>query len=220
MSNEKLRLNYGVANQELAKLWNKRDIDLSVARNNVEIPLAGDFLQVPTVAFSDDTTVDTSASVGEAFVRFDAKDAEPYFIKAGSTVRLKDLPFGKIYLTNAAQSGATMRIYTSGLADSDPQATTNFSTDIPGSLDGENSANTINTTAAVIVAARSARKKVIIQNNDAGVDLYVGDSGITGTKGAKLIPGASIELETSAAIYGRVTTGSIATTDIGVIETF
>lgn len=213
MTRETLRQNYQVANQRIAANWNFRDIDLSVARDNVEIPLAGDFLQVPTVAFSGDTTIDTSSSVGEAFVKFDEKDAKPYYLRGGSTVRMKGSPFGTLYLTNTAQAGAKMRIYTSALADSDPQAVTNFSTDVASSYTAEISDNAVSTTAVVIVPARSDRKAGLIQNNDALTDLMITVSG--GTTGVVVkAGGGTYTYNHTAAVYGVTAAGTIAAADI------
>lgn len=219
MTRESLRQNYQVANQRIAATWNFRDIDLSVARNDVEIPLAGDFLQIPTVAFSGETSVDLGSSVGVGFVKFDEKDAKPYYISSGSTIRQRNNPFGTLYLTNEAQAGAKMRIYTSALADSDPQAVTNFSTDVAESYAIDDSANAMSTTAAIIVTARSERKSGIIQNNDITNDLLIVNS--AGTIGI-IVPknGGTYTFNHTAAVYGRVTAGSIVAANIIVNEEF
>lgn len=207
------KLNYQVANQRTAANWNFRDIDLSIARVNVEIPLAGDFLQVPTAVFSDDTTVDTSSSVGTCFVRFDERDGKPYYLSTGATVRMTGSPFGTLYITNEAQAGAKMRIYTSALADSDPQAVTNFASDIATSYTAEISDNAVSTTAVVIVPARAARKAGLIQNNDASTDLKITVSG--GTTGV-IVPagGGQYSYNHTAAVYGVTAAGTIAAADI------
>lgn len=214
MTRESLKQNYSVANQRVAATWNFRDIDLSVARADQEIALAGDFLQIPTAAFSGETTVDTASSVGEAFVKFDEKDAKPYYINAGSTIRQKNNPFGTLYLTNAAQAGAKMRIYTSALADSDPQAVTNFSTDIADAYTAEVSDNDITTTAAaVIVPARAGRKAGLIQNNDPSLTLIITVSG--GTTGVRVPPnGGTYSYAHSAAVYGVTASGTITAANI------
>ena len=70
--------------------------------------------------------------------------------------------------------------------------------------------NTITTTADVtvtgaatgvqVVAANANRRKLIIQNVHASENVRVGDSNITSTRGIRLVPGASITLDTTAEV--------------------
>lgn len=74
----------------------------------------------------------------------------------------------------------------------------------------------VGTSATLLSAADSLRQAVTIQNNDASADLYVGGSGVTTATGIKVPAGGSITLDkTTAAIYGRVSSGTV---DARVLE--
>lgn len=68
-------------------------------------------------------------------------------------------------------------------------------------------------TATAVVAADTARRAVLITNKT-GAALRVGDSAITMTRGAEVPAGASIEVETAAAVYCR----SLAGGDVSLLE--
>lgn len=76
----------------------------------------------------------------------------------------------------------------------------------------------VTTSATQIVAARSGRSSVVITT--AGTDtVYIGTSAVTTTTGIPLynVQGASITLDTSAAVYGIATT---TTTVVGYLEIY
>lgn len=60
---------------------------------------------------------------------------------------------------------------------------------------------TVGTSAANIVAARDTRKRVILINHGAG-DVFVGPAGVTTSTGLKIPSGASVTLQTTAAVQG------------------
>jgi hypothetical protein len=77
---------------------------------------------------------------------------------------------------------------------------------------------TVAATATLIVAARAGRDTVIIEN--AGTTaVYIGGSGVTTATGMLLpgVLGASIAIETTAAVYGITASGTQAVT---IIENF
>lgn len=77
---------------------------------------------------------------------------------------------------------------------------------------------TIGTTATLIVAARSGRDTVVVENHGT-TDVYVGPAGVTAATGL-LLPGtkgASIAIETTDAVYGVVASG---TQVVSAIENF
>ena len=66
-------------------------------------------------------------------------------------------------------------------------------------------------TADLIKAANSSRKRITITNTDAGADLFIGlTAAVTATTGHCIKPGASITINTTAAVYG-ITTGAAIT---------
>lgn len=70
----------------------------------------------------------------------------------------------------------------------------------------------IGTSAAVVVAASSLRKGIIVQNAHASQDLYLGsDDDVTTSTGLKIAAGESILLPTTAVVYGIA---SGASTDV------
>lgn len=77
----------------------------------------------------------------------------------------------------------------------------------------------VDATAEEIVAARTIRKSVIIQNADASVDLYIGDdSSVTTSNGIKVPAGGSITFDDyNGPIYGI---GSGADCDVRYMEIF
>ena len=80
-----------------------------------------------------------------------------------------------------------------------------------------NAAVTVTTDATLLIAARTNRKALIIQNNSAG-DIYIGGSGITTSTGLKLAAGATFsDYVTSAAWYGIVAS---STANVRVIEVY
>lgn len=68
---------------------------------------------------------------------------------------------------------------------------------------------TVATTATQIVAARTGRSSVTIVN-DGTVDVFLGGSTVTTTTGELLagVKGQTLTLNTSAAVYGIVATGT------------
>ena len=77
---------------------------------------------------------------------------------------------------------------------------------------------TIATTATLIVAARAGRDTVIIENSGTTA-VYLGNSAVTTSTGLLLpgVLGASVSIETTDAVYGRVASGTQVVT---AIETF
>lgn len=77
---------------------------------------------------------------------------------------------------------------------------------------------TVASTATQIAAERSARKGIVIINNGTS-DVYIGTSGVTTSNGLLLlgVKGASIVMETTAAVYGIVASG---TNDVTYMEIY
>jgi hypothetical protein len=68
---------------------------------------------------------------------------------------------------------------------------------------------TVATTATLIVAQRSGRDTVVVENTGT-TDVYLGNSTVTTTSGLLLpgVIGASVAIETTDAVYGVVASGT------------
>jgi hypothetical protein len=68
---------------------------------------------------------------------------------------------------------------------------------------------TVATTATLIVAQRSGRDTVVVENTGTTA-VYLGNSGVTTSNGLLLpgVVGASVALETTDAVYGVVASGT------------
>lgn len=65
------------------------------------------------------------------------------------------------------------------------------------------------TAAALALAARATRRKVYVKNIDGSIVIYVGhDNTVTSTTGFALAAGATVELETTAAIWAIAASGT------------
>lgn len=62
-----------------------------------------------------------------------------------------------------------------------------------------NSADTVGTTAAEILAANTTRRSVAIQNLDASNEIYIGDSSVTTVNGFKIGPDSGLVIDKAAA---------------------
>jgi hypothetical protein len=68
---------------------------------------------------------------------------------------------------------------------------------------------TVGTTATLIVAQRTGRDTVVVENTGT-TDVYIGNSTVSTTTGLLLpgVIGASVALETTDAVYGIVASGT------------
>ncbi len=72
-------------------------------------------------------------------------------------------------------------------------------------------------TAAVVVAARSGRRKATLYNSGANT-VFVGASGVTTATGLRLLPGGSLDVESAAVVYGVC--AATLTSNVDVLEVF
>jgi hypothetical protein len=69
---------------------------------------------------------------------------------------------------------------------------------------------TVGTSATVLAAARETRKAVLVAvDASASKPVYVGGVGVTTGTGVKLAAGEALEVRTTAALYGVVSSGSV-----------
>lgn len=71
---------------------------------------------------------------------------------------------------------------------------------------------TVGTSAVPIGGGLTRRRTILIQNNDASADLYIGGTGVTTSNGIKLIAGNMIEI----AMGPNISLYGISTTNINV----
>jgi hypothetical protein len=65
----------------------------------------------------------------------------------------------------------------------------------------------IGTTGAQIVGARDTRRRIVLVN-DGSADAFVGGAGVTTATGVRLAPGASMTLQTTAAVHAVTASGT------------
>lgn len=58
------------------------------------------------------------------------------------------------------------------------------------------------TSAVQIVAARATRRGVVVSNDDAAINVWVGAAGVTSSNGKKIPPGQAITFPIIGALYG------------------
>lgn len=78
----------------------------------------------------------------------------------------------------------------------------------PGAASMANGQVALSTTAATLVAARATRRRVIIRNTHASINIYVGIATVTSSNGMLIPPGAELTLETTALVQGIAASGS------------
>lgn len=66
-----------------------------------------------------------------------------------------------------------------------------------------NSAVTVTTTSAQLVAALGTGKRVVLKNLSSSQKVYIGSGTVTTAAGMELLPGESIYLETTSAVNAR-----------------
>jgi hypothetical protein len=62
--------------------------------------------------------------------------------------------------------------------------------------------------SATLIIAAGTRQGVLITNPSSSVTVYIGGSGVTASNGQELLPGNSITLPVTSAVYGAVATGT------------
>jgi len=202
-----------------------KDLDLSVAQtvgDPLIIPIVGRGVVIMgySLASKYNPTANTGTEVAEpsAFVSCRVNGNDPskaYPLKHNRGFRGS---FNQLFLSWPAQTnvGAKLIIFKADLMPYHNSESDNRFNSVEASNVSTPSAVTINTTASAIVAASVARKCATIQNLGS-VDLYVGDSTISATKGTKLIPGAILFWKNTAALYGITGSSSVS---VGINEEY
>jgi hypothetical protein len=80
----------------------------------------------------------------------------------------------------------------------------------PGSNIAYNTITVLAASATLVVAGRTLRKSVLIQNTDGTNPIYVGDSSVSSTTGLKVVAGASLELDDyNGPVYARASGANV-----------
>lgn len=88
------------------------DIDLSVARDDAEISIKGNFLFADMRAYDSETVLSASKETGVAFIRPNSVRNAALLLTAGRVYNWSNRdPFDGIYVTNTAQASKMLRIY-------------------------------------------------------------------------------------------------------------
>lgn len=201
-------------------LW--MDIDLSTQRlisdsTAMSINIAGNSFYIDA-----DTSI-----VGNATVHFQDTNlgnaSAPIYVNAGF---IANVPFTQILVENTAQSGKRLRIFYG--VDIDFQAGVNASINITGTVSNGSqvrkaftqTAQTVGTTSAILLGAKTTRDYLLIQNNHATANIYVNVSHQTATttSGVKIGPGGSYELTNTVPTGAILAIGDVAGIPIVVVE--
>ena len=125
-------------------------------------------------------------------------------VKVGAKINF-DSSYRRITLTSATTQNVRV---IAGYGDFDNTVESVLAFLIPASILDPISDVTIGATATLIAAQDSTRREIALTLLDtATAGIRIGDSGVTATKGLLLVPGTTVFIGTSAAIYG-IRTGS------------
>ena len=163
------------------------DIDLSVARTNVQFLISWTQLFVDQKAYDSEVVISTTLSTGDAFFRRNQAANDAVYLNPGTSFFLG--PFTSIWITNTAQANAMIRIYYMSGPQIQPFAS---EVTVIGALGTSASHGTVGVTNAAngvtIVAANVNRKSVLIVNYSA-VEVDLGDATVTTANGIPLAAG-------------------------------
>lgn len=190
-------------NQRRAQYFDILYIDLSIDRSAMPLEISG----AATGLLAIEAT-DNNAELSVSFELPDQSVEKRVVYKRG---RRFFAPMSKFYIYHGAQAGKYMKlmrvmstrsIFAGFEDDSGEAANSDLVVALGNSAVISTGQVAVGTSATLISAANTSRKRITITNNDAGADLYIGPTGVTTATGLKLAPGASIVLNTTAAIYG------------------
>lgn len=200
------------------------DLDLRTAQTfqaPMEINVPGRAFTIYGYSYSskyntaDNTGVEVSEPSAFVSVRINASDpSRALSVKHNRGFRGD---FQKLFLSWPAQDnvGAKLVIFKYDSCAYNTNESDNRFNSVEASNIETPAAVTVTNVATQIVAADSSRKCATIMNLGS-VDLYVGDSTITTSKGTKLIPNAVLFYRNTAALYGVTGTS----TSVGVNEEY
>jgi hypothetical protein len=207
----------------ISREWNNDDvsyvdIDLSVARTKPEpIDLAGRFIYVSTLAYTDRFTIDTASQVGDALLSVNAASGVPIELTKGIAYDMNGA-FNQLYIRNAAQTGAKMRIFVSTETEIAPFAS---ELDVLGGVNGtltDGADVSITTGATTLVLPVDANRKSATISNLLANNTVVraGSSSAGAARGVEIPVGGSLVWENTAALY--IYNPDASTINIGWVE--
>lgn len=129
--------------------------------------------------------------------------------RAGITI---DVPafsqYGRIDFLETGASNASVLVAVSNGNVKDNRLTVSGNIDISKSSTLDTIADvTLGTASATLIAAADSTRREILITNMTGDFIRVGDSGVLATSGVRVADGASVTLQTTAAVYGFSTPG-------------
>ena len=187
-------------------------IDLSIDRSVTPQKITGAGTFIIAAEATDD-----QANVSIGFGSTESDSNKRITLRDGKRLYL---PFTEFFVYHAAQAGKYMKLMVGrenpsmkvGVEDDSGESA---NSDLSVALGNSDSIATgqvaVNGTADQIIAANLSRRRVTICNQDGGTELFIGlTAAVTATTGFCVKPGATITLNTTAAIYG-ITTGAAIT---------
>lgn len=187
-------------------------IDLSIDRSVVPYHYTGAGTFIIAADASDDM-----ASVSLGFAGTESDPNKRLTMKKGFRIFS---PYTEFFLYHAAQSGKYLKLLIGrehpsikvGIEDdSSASANSDISVALGNSSTFVTSQVTVDTTAGgtVIAAASATRRRITIQNNDAGTGVYIRTTAPTTLNGFYIPPLGSVTLNTLAGIKGITAAGSV-----------
>lgn len=203
-------------------------IDLATARDGIEIKMGGSFFWIYNGSGVD----------AEADIQFNNERSDAFTCKWGFAI--EGLKFNGIFVTNSAQAGAYLDIMVcdlplGSLNPINTASTTTISgtvavdiqdTDVQVNQAADNLVTVADVTvtaaaaAASILAANAKRYSAIITSLSSNTqEVRLGDSNTGAARGIPILPGESVNIDTTAAIYAYTAAGdnqtlSVVYTDI------
>ncbi len=190
-------------------------VDLSINRASSPLELSG----AGTFIFGAEST-DNSSTCSISYENPDEDSNRRLTIVRGKGF---NLPFTKVYLYHAAQSGKYLKLlrgtslpsflfgmvdYSGIDANSDlVQALGNSNTFTPSQV-------SVTSSSTTIIAANASRKRLTLVNIDTAATVYI-NAGVATTAHFPLLPGAYITLNTTAQVRGITAAGTVV---VGVLE--
>jgi hypothetical protein len=157
---------------------------------------------------------------GTASIRFGASGSKTSFIGAGVGIEL-DSPTDRVTIFNEGGGILTLTVALSMGRISDDRL------NVSGTVSTqETKAATLTSTAdvalaaasTIIKAANTTRRAIIITNTHAANAVRIGEVSVAAARGAYLAPGASISLDTTAAVYGYDASAAVTVSVLEVLD--
>jgi len=165
------------------KKYQELTFDLGTARTDEELEISGDFI---LVEYLD----------GSAYIKLDNPGHDAIDLSRIKQIKTSPQKFNKIYITNTAQSGKTLKLLIGGAASFTAEATKLGEIKISGytATDIFHGQVDVGTTEVQLTTETDCLSITIKADDDNTDDVYIGKSGVTTSNGLRLRPGQAITI--------------------------